>query len=721
MRRHRALLPLAAAMALATTATAQATLPVGTSGWEWSNPQPQGDGLLDISSADTTRGYAVGVGGTLLTTADAGTTWTALHTGLRTAFTKVAALGGSSLMATGACRARRSDDGGTTLTRVRFTPSESDCRAAIAGFAFQNTSSGLVLLDDGTVLATSDGGATFSRRSTLPGTGSPGTAIDIAMASADIGIASSLDGSLARTTDGGSNWQVVFRTPARLSSITFADPTTAYAVATGGIYSPGGATGVFKSIDGGQTWAQAGGAGTANLDRIECVSTTTCIVTRTDGGGLYRTTDGGSSFVPVASAPGGVRAVAFFGPTRVVGIGDRGVTALSDDGGATWRSISRRLGQTMSGLRANADGFAYMWGTSGGIAITSDRGTTWRALGVPTSNALTGASFATADVGFAVDSDGILFRTSNGGASWQIVDTDADFRARDVFALSPTRLVLLGPGGKLLRSTDGGVTFRAAGTAAVRSLAVRGHSAGTAIVVSGPRGIALTTNAGATWRIVPGPRVGRTRLRLDLEQCTSATVCWVVATNRRLYRTVNAGRSWTDVTAGVGFRIQRLALADRRSGYVSVRATFPAGIGVPAVLRTSDGGLTWTPQLLDRQRVAIAPSAGIDYALDLAGDVFTTASGGQRGTRTTLTLTASTRTIRGRSTVTISGRLVPAVAGAQILISPSSVERRFVTTASNGRFSARFTIAGTTSFVAQWAGDRTHAGDGSPAVTVRRR
>ena len=43
--------------------------------WVWQNPLPQGNTLQDFSFIDQNNGFAVGVGGTILKTTDAGKNW----------------------------------------------------------------------------------------------------------------------------------------------------------------------------------------------------------------------------------------------------------------------------------------------------------------------------------------------------------------------------------------------------------------------------------------------------------------------------------------------------------------------------------------------------------------------------------------------------------------------------------------------------------------------
>src|SRR3954452_18083403 len=79
MKRLRlsAALACAAALLAALPALAPASVQVGSSGWQWGNPLPQGNTLRSISVAGA-NGYGAGDFGTLLRTTDGGTTWTGL-------------------------------------------------------------------------------------------------------------------------------------------------------------------------------------------------------------------------------------------------------------------------------------------------------------------------------------------------------------------------------------------------------------------------------------------------------------------------------------------------------------------------------------------------------------------------------------------------------------------------------------------------------------------
>src|SRR5256885_16796597 len=106
--RSLALITTVAALALAPAASAQVS--VGHSGWNWGNPQPQGNTLRAIEFAGA-RGFAAGDFGTLLRTDDRGRSWTGVPTGTTTALSRIAIPDESTVVAGGGCVLLRSQHG----------------------------------------------------------------------------------------------------------------------------------------------------------------------------------------------------------------------------------------------------------------------------------------------------------------------------------------------------------------------------------------------------------------------------------------------------------------------------------------------------------------------------------------------------------------------------------------------------------------------------------
>src|SRR3954452_23762796 len=238
MRRTRLIGVIAGAVgALALLpAAAPAAVQLGSSGWLWGNPLPQGNTIRAMSFAGA-QGYASGDFGTLLHTTDAGATWSGLPSGTFTNLTEVQAIDGAAVFAGGDCVARRSDDGGATFTRLAFTPVESSCREQLAAGWFVNRTTGYLVLTDGTVLRTDNYGDTFAQKNPVPGTRAQGGTVaptEVVFFTDTVGLAATLDGRIFRTVDGAISWTLVRSGGRAIRSIVFVDALHAVAVGDAG-------------------------------------------------------------------------------------------------------------------------------------------------------------------------------------------------------------------------------------------------------------------------------------------------------------------------------------------------------------------------------------------------------------------------------------------------------------------------------------------------------
>src|SRR2546423_13648057 len=91
------------ALAVFAVVTAQAAdVTVGHSGWNWGNPQPQGNTLRAIEF-EGTLGFAAGDFGTLLRTDDRGRSWTGIPTGTTAAITHISIADGNTVVVGSGC------------------------------------------------------------------------------------------------------------------------------------------------------------------------------------------------------------------------------------------------------------------------------------------------------------------------------------------------------------------------------------------------------------------------------------------------------------------------------------------------------------------------------------------------------------------------------------------------------------------------------------------
>ena len=542
MRRLRwsGMAALAACALAALPAAAQANVQVGSSGWLWGNPLPQGNTLRAMAFAGTT-GYAVGDFGTLLKTTDAGDTWTGLPAGTFSNLTEVQAVDANTVVAGGGCVARLSTDGGQSFSRIAFTPVESSCPdgSHLAALWYVNAQHGYLVLNDGSVFETTDG-QQFATKTAIPGTKQAGGGVvptDAVFTSDTGGFVTTSDGNIYVTTDSGVSWKSVSATNRPVQAITFASATVGYAVGDGSLF--------LKTSDGGATWvAKEIGSG-QNLTAIRCADEKACVATTATGTQLVITVDGAATFSAPTPSTDPLFAAAFASPLRLAAAGQQGSTVVSDDAGANSRPIGGRLTGSFSRIVAGkVAGTAFAPGPNATLGKTVDGGKTWTRGNVTTTANVLDVSFPTANAGYALDAAGGLFVTTTGGGFWKTLDTGSTARPGAVYAPTPTTVMVIGPTG-VRRSVDGGGSFDAVkGGAVARTSLQRVDRAGSAIVAYGAQDVIRSTDAGKTWKVIKKPgkyiKKGKKRVnRLGVRRVdfVDATHGFLLDTSGRLWRT----------------------------------------------------------------------------------------------------------------------------------------------------------------------------------------
>src|SRR3954469_13826963 len=657
-----------AALALGGTALAD-DVTVGHSGWNWGNPQPQGNTLRAVEFKGA-RGFAAGEFGTLLRTDDRGRSWTGIPTGTTAAITHISIAGDTSVVVGGGCVLRRSDDGGTSFAAIPVS-----CKPGIASLAFPSAQTGYLLRTDGSVSKTSDGGATFTAGGALPGTSAAGATratddpTDVFFTDANTGFAVTRGaggGAVYRTSDGGATWFQRSTSPQGLNGVYFPDPAIGYAV--------GAANTVLKTTDGGETWTPKpvpDSVPASDLMSIRCATPSNCMVATSDGERVLRTTNGGngansfSAFNPAAQK---IFAVAFSTPSQAVAVGERGATVLSTNADAGAPSFVPVADQPLSGsfsrLRSGVSSLALAPGESGKLARSIDGGRHWTTVQVPTSEDLRDAWFVDGNVGFVLDAGGQVQRTTDGGDGWSEVPTGTSARPNALYAADQSVVLLFGPKG-IRRATSGVdpqfdlVESKVANAA---TLTDYDRTAGSALFAYGRKALIVSNDLGASWKAVHGPKKDARYRSVDF---LTGRTGFALLESGRLFRTRNGGKSWTELIGAGSTGGYALAFGDARNGYLAVDRF--AGSGPFGwALRTSDGGATWRPQLigpdpLDRGGL-VAPDAASAFGLAGAAQLFYTGTGGDPGSiPSTVSLKPKQKTVRHSRLVRLNGRLSPAL------------------------------------------------------------
>jgi photosystem II stability/assembly factor-like uncharacterized protein len=708
----------AAFPALAIASSATGAVSTGHSAWEWGNPLPQGNDILAVEFSGN-RGYAAGNFGTLLTSTDSGAGWAGVPTGITANLNRVRIIDGDSLVVAGGCSVRRSDNAGGSFARLAWTANDENCPATVTSLSFPSEDAGYLLIADGSVFRTADGGKSWARRTAVPGTPATGGNVqpaDIAFVAHDTGVVVTSAGTIYRTTDGGTSWTLVKVHDRALLGLFFVDANNGYAVGAG--------SSVLKTIDGGVSWIVKSTGGSLALTSIRCAVVTTCLATTDTGDRLLRTVDGADSFSSVTPSTEKILAASFASPTRAIAAGSFGATVVSDDAGATWAAVGGRMGETFRRLRATDPDLAVAVGERGTLARTTNGGQTWAPLGVSTAQELVDASFPTAEVGYALDSAGAVLRTENGGASWQILDTGSTVRALSVLALDARRVLLVGPRG-LLRSTNSGTSFGRVQNRAARTARVRDADfAGGTVFAWGARALVSSRNGGKTWRKLRRPA----RSAIADADFVGSRAGLVLTADGRVWVTRSSGRRWRVLAAAGSADGGEIAFGSTSSGWLALDSF--AGGGGGHLLRSSDGGRSWRPQLVDDDLVAgdglAATGRNTAVLLTAPNTLLFTTTGGDQGDPSSLRLRTKKRRLARAATIKVTGRLSPAEGGERVVVSmrrggSARWRHTVATVASSGSFTTSWRVSRTSHFVAQWSGDDDRSGAGSRQLTVKRR
>jgi photosystem II stability/assembly factor-like uncharacterized protein len=492
-----------------------------------------------------------------------------------------------------------------------------------------------------------------------------------------------VDGGVYKSVDGGASWSWAGE------GLGLVEPVTSLAidaVRASTLYAAQG-QGVYKSVDGGQTWTRTGPPGVFTVAAHPRTSGTVFAATTQ---GLYRTSNGGTRWKQLTRGlPRHYRAKTVLidptVPNRIYAVVED-IDSLQDgifkstDGGNSWRSANRGLLRedvNVVTLDRQAPETLYA-GTADAVFKSTNGGATWKTTGLSDVGLVASLTVhpEPSDVVYAGTASG-LFRSRDGGVTWSRLSQGLpEAGVVNVLAFpsaSPQTIfagvsVLVGPGGVFRSADEGGawvLSSHGLSTLDISSVAVDPQTRDTLWIVAGTT-LFKSTDGGATWaRAFTGDLFPH---RVVVDPFDSSIV-YVVFTNSRLGRTRDGGRSWeildrplgatdrivadpqtpsTLYAAGLGFAksLDRGATWIQQPGplfdlFCHVLAISPsepstlyasgASSLLHAIVRTMDGGTTWTPiqQGLPALPLsfAIDPSDPMTAFTSFAGDIYRTTGG----------------------------------------------------------------------------------------------
>jgi photosystem II stability/assembly factor-like uncharacterized protein len=305
---------------------------------------------------------------------------------------------------------------------------------------------------------------------------------------------------------------------------------------------------------------------------------------------------------------------------------EQSVLLHTTDGGVTWE---RRLADSERWFYAvhfiNTE-VGWIAGYNGLILKTIDGGMTWSKQGAPTHSSLVGIQFINPDWGWIIGDDGELLHTSDGGKNWRSYklkghgwfrsNSSADrfggwlcsFQFTDKF-----HGWILGEGGKVYQSTDGGVSWDSRGDEIIRLVKKqnRNHQSQvefkkihfinprTGFIAANIRtgrqdewiysGMLLKTeDSGRTWQ----PFMVSEHTGLAGAHVINANEMWVIPVwGNNLFYSQDGGRNWISIPGPPeDGDILQIYFIDSKNGWLLVSY----GSFYDRIIYTQDGGRTWT-------------------------------------------------------------------------------------------------------------------------------
>lgn len=396
-------------------------------------------------------------------------------------------------------------------------------------------------------------------------------------------------GSLVWSTAWGQSFHRVFSQ----------DGTDVWAVGHAGL--------IYRSFDGGQTWTQRTvGAG----DHYDVAAAGFDVIVVGDGGATWRSSDSGGSWSnTVAAGAPQLRAIAMPTPGAAYVVGSGGAILKSEDGGATWSPQASGTGVLLRDVRFTDATHGWAVGDGGTVLRTSDGGASWDPVSAGTSENLLAVDHSGGTV-WVVGENATARRSTNDGASWDPVDLELDDLA-DVDALhlaSPSEVYLAGGGGFIRHSTDGGASWtfqKHQMHAEIRDIFFVGP-AGWA--TNHDNGVILRTgDGGAGWHFPSGSSVSRSWEQVSTVAGTvrGGTMSnhptdkhtFFAAVGPYVYKSLDDGESWNiahTMPTGANSRTNAFVVSpyNTNAWLAAIDST-----GVDRIMRTTNGGATWTRTL----------------------------------------------------------------------------------------------------------------------------
>ncbi len=321
-----------------------------------------------------------------------------------------------------------------------------------------------------------------------------------------------------------------------------------------------------------------------------------------DDGAVYQSKDDGETWKPagrIHTEP--IDSLSFITTAKGIGIGGKFIWGTKD-AGQVWTAYHLHdipLNSVAYGDEDNVwvvgDEGAILYSDTGGVRRHEGQQSfsTFTPQNSGVTESLAEAEFTDAERGWIVGDGGTILRTSDGGGTWQSLSSGVDEDLSDVEFLDDGATgFVVGNNGTLLTTFDGGSTWTSAGLGVSNDLLAIGINTPASIWVVGAGGITLNSvDGGLTWQedqlAYAADNGGVETLDEDItslafgviEEETGQTAGFAGTANSLILRTLDGGLTWERMSG----------LTSRRVGTESIEEPLSRPIQDVAVRITSQG------------------------------------------------------------------------------------------------------------------------------------
>ncbi len=339
--------------------------------------------------------------------------------------------------------------------------------------------------------------------------------------------------------------------------------------------------GVFRSTDNGSSWTQSG----LTSKYVYSLATNSAgyVFAGTETDGVYRSTDNGNSWTQVGLSTSEIWSLAVTSSGYIfAGTWGQGIY-LSTNNGSSWTQVGLSGGYVYS-LTINSSGYIYAGTYDGSIYRSTDNGSTWTQVG-SLGNEVLSLTVNSSGYIFAATYGGGVFRSTNNGSSWTAVNTGLTNSYAQSLAVSPLGYIFVATnGGAVYFSTSNGSSWSQVNNGLtnddVWSLAI--NSSGYIFAGTWGQGIYLSTNNGSSWSQT---NTGFVASEIWTLAVNSSNYVFAGAIGGGVYRSTDGGNNWTQ-TGLIESYVESFAI--NSSGYIF------ASTSGDGVYLSKNNGISWT-------------------------------------------------------------------------------------------------------------------------------